>query len=433
MSTAELDASAPSEALEPVATSPDDSLLPAWPVLCLLWGMPLWWLVGLFNFNCVLLAPVMLFYLVLKRDVWLAPGTLPFLSLVGWMALGIFVIEPGDLFGFVVKFAQYAAVGVLIVYVVNAPTLLTRDRILAGLTALWAFIIAGGYLGLALPYGHLTKTVGILLPSSISSNPYAQQLLFPQFAEVQTPFGASAPFLRPSAPFYFANGWGAAMTLLIPVAVGAALHRGTTRAKILTVAGLGLCLPPAVAANNRGMFLALAVAVAVLFVRSFAQARFGMVLVIGVATAGAAYMMIRLGVVQSLTERADAGQSTAGRTQLYIETIQRTLKSPILGYGAPRDSYSSEITVGTQGAVWAAMFCSGFVGLALLLYFLVGVVIRTWPLTSESDVWLNAGLIATLAMSAYYGLEGMLVPLGILVAMMLRDRYLDPSRSARAG
>jgi hypothetical protein len=417
-----------------MSTAPDDASpeLPAWPVLCLLWGLPIWWILGLFPFSPAVVAPVMLFYLVLRRPLLLAPGTLSYLALVAWMVTGILVIEPGDEFGLLVKFIQWAAVGVLIVYVVNARAQLTRDRILAGLTAMWVVVIAGGYLGMLLPNGRLSTTVGSVLPAGIRTNPYAQQLLFPQFAEIQTPYGG-AVFERPAAPFYYANSWGAAMAFLVPVVIAFALSRGTAKARIFTVIGLGLAIPPAVAANNRGMLLALAVVVVVVAVRMAAQGRLEAVFGIIVVAVGAGFLMVRLGLLESLTERETVGRSSEGRGDLYLETFQRTLKSPILGYGAPRDSFTSEITVGTQGAVWAAMFCCGFVGLALLLYFLFGAVVRTWHLRSPSDLWLNATLLSTFVMSGFYGLEGMLPAYGILVAMMLRDGALDRSRRPRAG
>lgn len=419
--------------VDDTSTSGDRELdLPAWPVLCLLWGLPVWWLVGLFPFNALVVTPVMLFYLLLRRTVWLAPGTLAYLALVGWMVTGVLVLEPGREFGFLIKFLQYAAVAVLVVYVVNASANLTRERILAGLTAMWWFVIAGGYLGLLKPEGKLTTTVGSLLPEGITSNVYAQQLLFPQFAEIQRPYGAE-PFLRPSAPFYYANGWGAAMTLLIPVAVAFALHRGTPTTKFFTLVGIALSIPPAVTANNRGMLLGLAVAVAVVVLRAAAHGRMKTVVSIVVLASGAVLGMLRLGLLESLAERQDAARSSEGRGILYAETFERTLKSPIVGYGSPRPSFTTEVTVGTQGAVWATMFCCGFVGLALLLYFLFGAVARTWKLDSASGIWLNAALVATCVMSMYYGLEGVLVPLGILAATLLRDCSRHPSRMTRAG
>jgi hypothetical protein len=414
---------------------PEDPFLelPAWPVLALLWGVPGFWILGLLPFECVVLAPVMLFYLTMRRHVWIAPGTFGFIALATWTSLGILVIEPGDVVGFTVRFVQYAAAAILVVYVVNAPYQLTRERLLSGLSAMFATIVAGGYLGMVDPYGHLTLTVGRLLPHGMRGNPFAQQLFFPQFAEVQTPYGATDAFLRPSAPFYFANGWGAAMTFLIPVVVAAGLSRPTRRARLLTLLGLLLAIPPAVAANNRGMLLALAIAVLVVVIRSAAQGHLQAAVLVVALTGVIAYLMLRLGLVQSVTERATAGQSLEGRGALYSETYQRTLQSPILGYGAPRASYSSEITVGTQGAIWEVMFCSGFVGLAFLVYFLVGAVVRTWRLRSVPDLWLNSALVATMVMAVYYGIDGILVPVMVLVGMLLRDSFLHSMQRSRAG
>lgn len=398
--------------------------LPAWPVLCLLWGLPLWWLAGLLPFSAVVVTPVMIFYLVLRGDVRVVPGTLSFVFLAAWMSLGILVIEPGDELGFLIRFTQYVAAAVVLVYVVNAPGAITKDRVLAGLTVMWVSVIAGGYLGLLLPYGRLSLTVGRLLPVGLRQNNYARDLFFPQFAEIQQPYGAVSAFIRPSAPFSYANGWGAAMTLLVPVAVAAALHRGTRRGYVFTLLGLAATLPPAVAANNRGMFVAIGVALLVLALRLAAQGHLGAT--IGILALGGASVlaMVQLGIVQTLTERSETGRSAEGRSVLYLETFQRTLKSPIIGYGAPRDSLTTEVTVGTQGAVWAVMFCSGFVGLVLLALFLLGAVVRTWKLRSHADMWLNAALVAVCTMSLFYGIDRMLVPVCVVIGVLLRDDFL---------
>ena len=58
------------------------------------------------------------------------------------------------------------------------------------------------------------------------------------------------------------------------------------------------------------------------------------------------------------------------------------------------------------------MFCCGFVGLALLLYFLFGAVVRTWHLQSPSDLWLNATLVSTCVMSATTAWRGCFRPSG---------------------
>lgn len=400
-----------------------DRQLPAWPVLWLLWGVPIWWVLGLFPFSAVVLSPVMVFYLLQRRRLVLVPGTIPFYGLVAWMALGPLVLDSSDKFGFLVKFGLYVAAAIVILYVSNAPEQVTRPRVLSGLTAMWVSVIVGGYLGSFFPYAGLDYTVGSLLPGSITSNPWAQDLFFPRFAEVQYPYGAWEPFLRPSAPFSFANGWGAAMSFLTPVAVGAALASRTTVIPAVVTGGLFMMVIPAVAANNRGMYLAVAVAAAAVMMRAALRGHVGLAVSIAALSVGAVAAMVQLGVVQTLVEREETGRSSEGRLALYVETFERTLLSPFMGYGAPRPSFSSEITVGTQGAVWAVMFCSGFVGLAFYLWFTWGAVFRTWRSPRSDDLWLNAALIAVAVMSLYYGIDRMLVPYGVLVAVLLRDRY----------
>ena len=94
-----------------------------------------------------------------------------------------------------------------------------RRRIVAGLTFVWFFTVAGGVLGLLFPEVRLSTPVGMLLPHGVATNDYVRDLFFPPLAEVQHPYGSPVEFVRPSAPFPYANSWGVAIVLLTPVAV----------------------------------------------------------------------------------------------------------------------------------------------------------------------------------------------------------------------
>ena len=401
--------------------------LPAWPVLGLLWGVPVFWVTGLFSLSSIIMAVPMVIYLCLHRPwVW-TPGILPLLAFVIWSLAAGLMLEPGDLLGWMVGVSQLISVAVLLVYVVNAPERLTKRRLLLGLSVLWGTVVAGGYLGLLFPDGSLVFTVGDLLPGGIASNSYVQTLVYPNFAEVQTPFGADQPIVRPSAPFSFANGWGAGMAVLTPIAIATAAEFGTIRAYALLTVGLAAAVPPSVASQNRGFYLAMGLVVAVVALRLAWRGRIGPVVLLAAATAAAVLGSLQLGILEILQRREEVAQSSVGRQTLYEETFTRTLDSPLLGYGAPRESYFSEITVGTQGAVWNAMFTSGFVGLALFVIFLVGAAVRGWPARSTADLWLSATLLGVCLMSTYYGLDRHLIPLGIVLGVLLRQRYLDPA------
>lgn len=71
------------------------------------------------------------------------------------------------------------------------------------------------------------------------------------------------------------------------------------------------------------------------------------------------------------------------------------------------------------------MFCYGFVGLTLFLYFFTGGMIRTWRQSTVSDVWLHASLLAGMSLIPFYGLSVLqLAVLTIVLAMLLRQRYV---------
>ena len=82
------------------------------------------------------------------------------------------------------------------------------------------------------------------------------------------------------------------------------------------------------------------------------------------------------GALNGIAERQDAADTTKG--------AERSTRRRSCGRWrhrssatAPPTSFTSEITVGTQGMIWDAMFCFGFVGLALFAFFLLGGLART--------------------------------------------------------
>lgn len=402
--------------------------LPAWPVLVLLWGMSVWWALGLLPFYTAIMAVVMLAFLLQRGRIDLVPGSLSFAAFVAWMLPCALMLDSvGRVLGFGVRFAQFAAVAVIIVYIVNARKTLTASRLLAGLTAMWVFVIVGGYLGLIWPEGGLRLTVGLLLPSSVLENEYVSDLVFPQFAEIQTPWGAVDPFLRPSAPFAYTNGWGAAIAILTPIAVANAIAIRTAKATVLLVLGIALSIPPAVATSNRGLFLGIAAIVGYVLIRLLLRGKWVPFLWLSFLGAALTVILVLSGMVTRITERQDTVDTTEGRGNLYTETFERTLVSPLLGYGSPRPSFTSEITVGTQGTLWNLMFCFGFVGLALFAWFLVGGIARTWAAPNVSALWLHGSLVGAVVMSIFYGLDRHLLAIGIVLALLLRERYAPVS------
>jgi hypothetical protein len=343
------------------------------------------------------------------------------------------------LIGYGQRVANLAAIAVIVLYAANAPERLPRARITAALAALWVMVVVGGYLGTLWPDVRLTTPTGLVLPGALTSNSYVKDLVFPPLAEVQQPWGAPEPYNRPSAPFPYANGWGSAMALLTPVAVAQLLITRSTRVRAFLGVTLALASVPALASLNRGMFLALALAVLYVAVRLLLRGRVLPMITVASGAAVAAVGFTAAGLLDGITSRTQYSDTNQGRAAIYEETFTRTLHSPFVGYGGPRPSEVLDVSAGTQGHLWQVMFSYGFVGLALFLWFLWGATWRTRSPAGTPGLWLHACLVVACMSIFYYGLDTMqMLAITLVAVVLLREapssahRHPAPSRCATA-
>jgi hypothetical protein len=417
----------------PVHVTDVHEALPAWPVLALLWGFPVFWLLGATVIAGLVLTVVMLSYLAHHGATRLVPGVYAFTAFVVWVIPCVAMIDStARLMGYAYRFSILAIVGTAFVYTISAGSRLGRRQIVNGLTFVWLFTIAGGVVGLLIPEVRLATPVGLLLPDSLTGNEYVHDLFFPPMAEVQHPFGAPVDFVRPSAPFPYANSWGVAIVLLTPVAVACFMQNRSRPVRALLVVGLVAMIAPALATSNRGMFVGLVLAAVYVVVRLAIRDRAAPVLTIAVLGVIGAGVLVGRGLLDQIHTRQQYGDSSGTRLTLYRETFERTLHSPLLGYGAPRPSATEPVvSAGTQGYVWMLMFSFGFVGLALFLTFLWGTTLRTWRAPGDVDLVLHSVLVVASVIIAFYGLDIMqLLSIMLVAAVLLRRRYgLDPAET----
>lgn len=407
--------------------------LPAWPVLAMLWGFPVFWVLGATVIAGVGLTVVMLSYLAHHGATRVVPGVPAFMAFVLWVIPCVVMIDsPARLLGYGYRFTILVIVGTAFIYTISAGARLDRRRIVAGLTFVWFFTVAGGVLGLLFPEVRLSTPVGMLLPHGVATNDYVRDLFFPPLAEVQHPYGSPVEFVRPSAPFPYANSWGVAIVLLTPVAVACFLQ---THARLLRVAigvGLAVMIVPATATSNRGMFAGLGLAAVYVIVRLALRNRAAPVLTMVIVAAAGVVVLAGNGLLGQIQARQQYGDSSGTRFTLYRETFERSLQSPLLGYGAPRPSASEPlISAGTQGYVWMLMFSFGFVGLVLFVGFLWGAAVRTRHAPGDIDLVLHSVLVVASIIIAVYGLDIMqLLAIMLVAAVLLRRRYgLDVSET----
>lgn len=403
-----------------------DAALPAWPMYVLLAGFPVWWSLGAAPFAPFGVAILMAALMVLRRRLDLVPGILPWFAFLLWAA-GSAVTLPTALgaVGFAQRYGNLLSVGVFMLYYINARETLNPRKIINGVLCLWVTVVILGLVATQVPEFRLSTPVGALLPKSLTSNPLVYDLVFPRMAEIQQPWGAPEPFERPAAPFPFSNSWGVAFVVMTPVAIAAL---GTIKARwkqVPVLVLLGASLIPALATGNRGMLIGTALAVVYVLLRMGARGHLLRVVVLSALAGLAAFTLVVSGQLEQILGRQEYSDSTGGRLSIYSETLAQTLKSPLLGYGAPRLDETIGVSLGTQGYIWMLMFSYGFVGLGLFLIFLLGGIIRTWTAPGNTGLWLHSVPVAAAGIAGFYSFDVMqLTVVALMLAVLLRARYL---------
>ncbi|WP_279402153.1 O-antigen ligase family protein [Arthrobacter sp. JCM 19049] len=278
----------------------------------------------------------MIFYLLNSKRVIFTPGMAPwFLFLIWAVAAIVNVHGAGDLLGFGIRVMDIVLAGVSMLYVANAGYSLPKTRIVNYLVILWVAIVGLGFLALVIPEVRLKTPLGFVLPESISSNELVRNLVAPPLAEVQRPWGAPEPFFRPAAPFPYANSWGAAFAILVPVVVARIAMTRNRRVSLLLGMLLALSFIPAVATSNRGMFVGLAIAVAYALVRHVGLGHWRIAAAVFSGVTALGVWLVTSGAIGEILGRQEYSDSTGGRMSLYAKTWEQSLQAPILGHGTP--------------------------------------------------------------------------------------------------
>ncbi|MFC4058769.1 O-antigen ligase family protein [Planomonospora corallina] len=396
--------------------------LPVWPLRALFVFYPLWWVLGLAPFAGALFALPMVAALARRGRVAVPRGFgLWLLFLLSVAVAGTQLDSAPRLAGLLFRMTAYASATVVFVYVYNCSSRrLPVGTAVGFLVAFWIWVVAGGYLGVLFPEGSIVTPMERVMPGAIASNELVQELVHPKFAEVQHPWGAAEPFVRPSAPFPYTNAWGSHYALLLPLVLLFMRIQGTIRQGVLLGLLATASLVPAFATLNRGMLLAVAFALSYAALRYAARGHLaGLVAMVAAGAVGGTVAYLT-GVADGITSRTSVSGSNDDRVGIYLEAFQRTLDSPILGYGAPRPSLTIGVSVGTQGQFWNVMFSYGFPALLLFSLFLAGLAWRTRRLPLEM-VWLHVVPVMAVFMMFYYGLDGtQLVVVFMAAALGLR-------------
>jgi len=384
-------------------------LLPAWPFLLLFAGFPVWWVLGLGSFAPQICAIPMVVLMAMRggirfpRIFWLY---LAFLLCA--LASSVMLDSFGRTVGYVVRVSNFVAGAVVFLYVYNAGRGRLDDRrILGSVVVFFTTIVVGGWLGVLVPKGRIETITSKILPSSIASNSYVDNLVRPPFAEVQTPYGSPITFNRPSAPFAYTNGWGVNYTLMIFVAFAMLALFHSQLARLYVVGLLVLSIVPALATGNRGMMLAIGIFTVYGVIRLALRGRTGPLITL--LTAGALGLVV-LGpfVLGALEARLAYSDTNNTRTGIYQEAFQGALAAPLLGNGSPKPSTTGlTVSVGTQGQFWNVMYSYGFLALALFVGWLAAAAWTSRHARGTARLWLHVATCVPLLTIVYYGFDGM--------------------------
>jgi hypothetical protein len=373
------------------------SRYPAWPLIALLAGYPLWWALGVADYMFILLAipmAVRLYSWRAQGRLRLPPGFSLWLLFLICMLAGAATLSltpPGTIaspvgnriIAFADRGASYLAVTVLLLFAGNLTRReLSRQRLawLLGLVGIYA--IAGGFAGILAPTFQFTSPLALIMPKSFQNNTLVQSMLHPALSQVQGILGQAEG--RPKAPFDYTDSWGDSLTILLPWLLVAWWTTRRQRRKALIVAALALV--PLIYSLDRGVWIGMAVSVIYLAVRFALRGRLGPLAVIGSGLVVVGIVVLVSPLHGLISARLSSEQnSNSIRASLNSLAVRDAVASPLLGYGDERHQQGSAASiavgptancsacgqagVGSTGQLWLLLVCNGFLGTVLYLSF----------------------------------------------------------------
>ncbi len=400
-----------------------DRPLPAWPLYCLLYGFPAIWALGLGQFAPTILAYIMIFYMIMRKNIVVFKTQWIWLALTLWCIISSVSLHGGtDILAWGLRFVVIFNAGVYSLYFINARERITNQGILGGLLTVWYTVVVLGWLALFFPEFRLATPMSMIMPGGLVSNELVKDYVMPPLAEIQLPWGAPEPYIRPSAPFPYANSWGLAFTFLTPVVIAVMSAADKLRTKIILTVSIIAGLIPAIATSNRGMFIGLAICIVYVIFRQVIAGNLKVALYAVIAAAAAIIGLVTSGALEQILGRQEYSDSTGGRASLYQATWDAVLESPLIGYGTSRMNVTIGVSMGTQGYMWALMFCFGLVGLALFVAFMLYSIGSTWGVQSDTGIWLHSVPVTAICVFIFYSFDTMqMASMMLCLSVMMRS------------
>ena len=379
--------------------------LPSWPLMMMFAAVPLWWVLGgwylMWPFFGLFLGLLML----VRGRIRMPAGStywVIFLGLVLVSATRLDRVTAVLTYG--LRFGHMITAFLVGVYVYTlAREGMSWRRLMAPVCWFWLGMVLLGWMGVLWPTFTTASPVEILLPDSIAGERFMQAMVHLHFTEFNA-LGRQ-PIYRTAAPYPYTNNWGTAFALLIPflLAYLTSVRRGPMRVVLLV--SLPFALVPAFLTLNRGMFIGLFAGMAYLVLRALARGEVRYVLPIAglVGVGWLVSLVIPVGTL--ISERTGRTDSTSDRADLYVQTWNAVLNSPLLGFGVSNkvDTTHAAEPLGTQGQFWQVMYSYGIPAVLCSLLLLVVLTRRLGAAVSPAGRWLSTIPVIGLVITPFYG------------------------------
>ena len=382
---------------------------PAWPIVALLVGWPLWWCLGVGDYFPILLAFPMIRRMWLwrvnrERTIKLPPGFkiwAMFLIVTFFSVSAISLTAPESvpsptgsrILSWALRSGVYFAVTVLLIYAGNlTEEELPRRRLawLLGLVGIYTAV--GGVLGVADPHFQFTSPLAYLLPKSLNSNGLLAMMLHPGFSQVQNILGYAVG--RPRAPFDYTNMWGNVLAITLPWLIVAWWAYGNRKERRNLLIVLAVALVPVVYSLDRGLWIGLGISVLYVAIRFAAKGRLGLLVGLFGVLALVAVVVVASPLQSLISQRLQHGKSNASRSNLSVAAMGVAVASPFIGYGDTRHVLGGPNSIvigktanchtcgsrdiGGNGQFWMLLITSGMLGAALYCCFFLYGIWRYW-------------------------------------------------------
>jgi O-antigen/teichoic acid export membrane protein len=433
---------------------------PAWPLVALLAGYPVWWALGvgdlMFIFLAIPMAVRLYVWHVNARRVRVPPGFAIWLLFLVVMLAGLATLSltaPGTAVSSVSsrflsygdRSASYFGVTVLLLFAGNLTEHECSRRRLAWLLGLVGiFAVIGGLGGVVDSRLQFTSPLVYVLPHSFTQNTLIQSWMHPGLSQIQSVLGSAAG--RPKAPFNYTNTWGNCLTILLPWLLVA--WSETRRKRWMALLVVTFAIVPIVYSLDRGVWIGLAFSVCYLAIRLAARGKFALLgtMCAGFAVVGLLFFATPLHNVVS--QRLQHQNSNSIRSTLDELSVKDGLAAPLIGYGDTRHMQGSpqsiavgpssscitcgQLTVGSTGQLWLLLVTTGFAGTVFYLgFFAYGI----WRYRRDKSTYGTAGVLVLLLSFVYmFSYVAVVAPLGITMlayALLWRnDRWMRSGKAA---